>query len=149
MPDDPQRHVVLGLSLAYLGRKEEAIREGQRGLALLPMAKDAYSGAYAQHQLVRIYLLVGEPEEALDQPEPLLKIPYFLSQGWLKIDPNFDPLRKTPRFQELVAAKRFRTRRTTQKGRQAWRTAGVHGEFIWRSDPMFPEAYRFVLHCNL
>ncbi|MFY9552783.1 MAG: hypothetical protein WAU32_16670 [Thermoanaerobaculia bacterium] len=26
-----------------------------------------------------------------------------LSAGWLKIDPNFDPLRKTPRFQKLVA----------------------------------------------
>jgi hypothetical protein len=82
-----------------LGRKKEAIREGQRGVALLPMAKDTYSGTYAQHQLVRIYVLVGEPEKALDQLEPLLKIPYFLSPGWLKIDPNFDPLRKNPRFQ--------------------------------------------------
>ena len=60
-------------------------------------------GPYFQHQLARIYMLVGEPEKALDQLEPLLKIPYFLSPGWLKIDPNFDPLRKNPRFQKLVA----------------------------------------------
>jgi hypothetical protein len=52
----------------------------------------------------RIYTLVGEPEKALDQLEPLLKIPYYLSPGWLKIDPNFDSLRKNPRFQKLVAA---------------------------------------------
>jgi non-specific serine/threonine protein kinase len=103
-PDDPQRHVVLGLSLAYLARKDEAIREGLRGVALLPVAKDARNGPYYQHQLVRIYMLVGEPEEALDQLEPLLKIPYFLSPGWLKIDPNFDPLRRNPRFQKLVAS---------------------------------------------
>ena len=95
----------LGLALAYLGRKEEAIREGERGVALAPVSKDAYIGPYLKHQLARIYLLVGEPEKALDQLEPLLKIPYYLSPGWLKIDPNFDPLRKNPRFQRLVAGK--------------------------------------------
>jgi hypothetical protein len=51
----------------------------------------------------RSEFLSGEPERALDQLEPLLKIPYDLSPGWLKIDPNFDPLRKNPRFQKLVA----------------------------------------------
>ena len=63
-----------------------------------PISRDAYIGPYVQHQLARIYLLVGEPEKALDQLEPLLKIPYYLSPGWLKIDPNFDPLRGNPRF---------------------------------------------------
>ncbi|HTR04423.1 MAG TPA: tetratricopeptide repeat protein, partial [Thermoanaerobaculia bacterium] len=101
-PNDPGRRVVLGLALAYLGRKEEAIREGERGVALDPVSKDALNGPYNQHQLARIFLLVGEPEKALDQLEPLLKIPYYLSPGWLKIDPNFDPLRKNPRFQKLV-----------------------------------------------
>jgi tetratricopeptide (TPR) repeat protein len=102
-PDDDQLHVLLGLTLAYLGRKDEAVREGERGVELLPIAKDAYSGPYDQHQLARIYMLVGEPEKALDQLEPLLEIPYFLSPGWLRIDPNFDSLRGNPRFQRLVA----------------------------------------------
>jgi tetratricopeptide (TPR) repeat protein len=101
-PNDATRHVILGLALAYLGRKEEAIREGERGVALDPISKDALGGPYDQHQLVRICMLIGEPEKALDQLEPLLKIPYYLSPGWLKIDPNFDPLRKNPRFQKLV-----------------------------------------------
>jgi tetratricopeptide (TPR) repeat protein len=103
LPGDAQRHVLLGLALAYLGRKEEAIREGVRGVELLPLSKDAYNGSYFQHQLVRIYTLVGEPEKALDHLEPLMKIPYYLSPAWLKIDPNFDPLRANPRFQKLVA----------------------------------------------
>jgi TolB-like protein/Flp pilus assembly protein TadD len=105
-PTDAQRHVLLGLALAYLGRKDEAMREGQRGVSLLSIAKDAYNGAYFQHQLARIYILVGEPEKALDQLEPLLRIPYYLSPGWLRIDPNFDPIRNNPRFQKLVAGAR-------------------------------------------
>jgi hypothetical protein len=67
-----------------------------------PFSRDATVGPYLQHRLARIYLLVGEPEKALDQLEPLLKIPYYLSPGWLKIDPNFAPLRGNPRFERLV-----------------------------------------------
>jgi TolB-like protein/Tfp pilus assembly protein PilF len=102
-PEDALRRVILGLALAYLGQKREAIIEGERSAALRPIAKDSNIGTYVQHQLVRIYVLVGEPEKALDNLETLLKIPYLLSPGWLKIDPNFDPLRRNPRFQKLVA----------------------------------------------
>jgi tetratricopeptide (TPR) repeat protein len=101
-PEDSQRHMLLGLTLAYLGRKEEAEREGRRGVELLPISRDGYSGPYNQLQLVRIYLLTGEPELALDQLEPLLRIPFYISPGWLRIDPTFDPLRKHPRFQRLL-----------------------------------------------
>jgi tetratricopeptide (TPR) repeat protein len=102
-PGNTGRQVALGLALAYMGRKYEAIRAGELATALVPLSKDAYGGPYTQHQLARIYILTGEPEQALDQLEPLLKIPYYLSPGWLKIDPNFDPLRNNPRFQKLVA----------------------------------------------
>ena len=95
-PDDPHRLVLLGVALAYMGRRDEAVRAGKQGVALLP------GGTYFQHQLARIYILVGEPDKALDQLEPLLKIPYYLSPGWLKIDPTFAPLRGNPRFQRLV-----------------------------------------------
>jgi serine/threonine-protein kinase len=104
-PDDGVRNVFRGLALAYLGRKAEAIAEGERGVALVPISRDAYLGAYIQHQLVRIYLVVGEPEKALDQLEPLLKMPYYLSPGWLRIDPTFAPLKGNPRFERLVAGK--------------------------------------------
>jgi len=102
-PDDWQRHSILGLALAYLGRKADAIREGQRGMALMPISRDGYFGPYSQLQLVRIYLLTGEPDLALDQLEPLLRVPFYLSRGWLRIDPTFDSLRRHPRFQRLLS----------------------------------------------
>ena len=103
-PDDPTLLASYGLALAYLGRREEAIRAGQRATPVGSVAKDANFGPYYQHQLARIYMIVGEHEKALDQLEPLLKMPYYLSPAWLRIDPNFDPLRGNPRFQKLVAA---------------------------------------------
>jgi serine/threonine protein kinase/tetratricopeptide (TPR) repeat protein len=105
-PEDPGRQAALGLALAYLGRKAEAMKAGERAVALLPLSGDGYTGPYFQHLLVRIYLLVGEPDKALDRLEPLLRIPYYLSPAWLRIDPTFDSLRKLPRFQALVAESR-------------------------------------------
>ena len=102
-PQDGQRHALRGLALAYLGRMAEAAQEGERGAALLPITQDAYSGAYLQHQLVRIYLLAGQPERALDHLEPLLQVPYKLSPGWLRIDPTFAPLKGNVRFERLVS----------------------------------------------
>jgi hypothetical protein len=74
-------------------------------MELLPISRDAYSGAYNQHQLVRIYIVLGEQEKALDALEPLLNIPYYLSPGWLAVDPNFALLKGNPRFEKLLKAK--------------------------------------------
>ncbi len=101
-PDNAQRHALTGIAYAYLGRKADAVRAGRRAAELLPISRSAADGAYTQHQLVRIYILVGEHEQALDQLEPLLRVPYILSPAWLRIDPAFDPLRRNPRFERLV-----------------------------------------------
>ena len=102
-PEDAQLHVIRGLALAYLGRRDEAIREGEIGMELLPISRDAYTAAYNLHQVVRIYILSGKKEKALDRLEELLHIPYYLSPGWISIDPNFAPLRGHPRFERLLA----------------------------------------------
>ena len=104
-PEDGQRHAVLGLALAYLGRKADAVREGRRGVELLPIERDGYNGPYVQLQLVRIHALNGETAEALDLLEPLLRVPFYLSPGWLRLDPAFDPLRKEPRFARLAGVR--------------------------------------------
>jgi eukaryotic-like serine/threonine-protein kinase len=103
VPGDAQLHAFQGLVSAYRGRNAEAVAEGKRAIALLPITMDAFNGPYMQHLLVRIYILTGEPEKALDHLEQLLKIPYPLSPGWLRIDPTFNPLRGNPRFERLAA----------------------------------------------
>jgi tetratricopeptide (TPR) repeat protein len=103
-PDEPQLHALLGLALAHSGQRVEAMREGERAVALKPVKEDATQGAYIQHQLARIYLLVGENEKALDRLEPLMKLNYYVSPAWLRIDPAFIPLRSNPRFARLTRA---------------------------------------------
>jgi hypothetical protein len=34
--------------------------------------------------------------------KPLLAMPYFLSPGWLKIDPTFAELKGNPRYERLL-----------------------------------------------
>jgi len=102
-PNDDQRHLLLGLALAYLGRNEEAFREGLRALELRPVASDSVGGAYNLEVLARIYVVAGQPDKAIDTLEDLLKIPYPISGRWLAIDPNYAPLRGNPRFEKLIA----------------------------------------------
>jgi tetratricopeptide (TPR) repeat protein len=104
-PEDAQLYTLLGIALAYVGQREEAMRAGERAVNLQPISKDAYLGPYLQHQLARIYILAGEHEKALDQLEPLVKTPYYLSPGWLRIDPTFAPLRGNGRFDRLTAGR--------------------------------------------
>ncbi len=101
-PDDYQRHIFRGLSLAYMGRGAEAMREGERGLALAPVGNQIEEH-YLQRVVVRICLLSGEPEKALDHLEPLVRDHDVVTPGWLRIDPNFAALRGNPRFEKLVS----------------------------------------------
>ena len=102
-PDDAETHAQLGVAYAYLGRGGEAEREGRRAVGLVPVTRNAYDGAYYQHQLARIYALTGDSDRAVAVLAPLLRGPYYLSRGWLTIDPTFDPIRSSSAFRTLVA----------------------------------------------
>jgi TolB-like protein/Flp pilus assembly protein TadD len=101
-PDDDYLLGLHGLAAAYAGRRDEALRDGERSVAIRPASKDGFSGPYNQHLLARTYLLVGEHEKAIGQLEVLLSVPYFVSRGWLEIDPTWDALRGNPRFEALL-----------------------------------------------
>jgi len=101
-PEDPRVHSALGLSYALLGRKDEAIREGELAVALWPISKDALKGPQFVKNLAMIYAWVGEADAALDQIEYLLSIPSWASVGVLRVEPYWDPLRDHPRFKALL-----------------------------------------------
>jgi tetratricopeptide (TPR) repeat protein len=102
-PEDPALHRALGLVYAGLGMKEEAIREGQRAVGLLPISRDAFIGPSYVMSLARIYTLVGEYEAAINEIEYVLSAPYlFASAKLIQLDPAWDPLRSDPRFGDLL-----------------------------------------------
>jgi TolB-like protein/Flp pilus assembly protein TadD len=101
-PDDASRHAMLGGILAYLGRNEEAIKEGKRAVELAPESKDAFDGPPLTVALAQIYAWTGEKDKALQLLEHLLSTPAGISVALLKLDPVWDPLRKEPRFQALI-----------------------------------------------
>jgi tetratricopeptide (TPR) repeat protein len=109
-PDSAYRHANLGWLYAFMGRKEEAIREGRRAVELKPESKDAVDGALMNCYLALIYARVGEKELAIPLIERLLRTPgavdsvsYSITVNDLKHRWEWDPLRNDPRFQKLVS----------------------------------------------
>jgi TolB-like protein/Flp pilus assembly protein TadD len=101
-PDDARFHGSLGIAYAGLGKKTEAISEGKRALALLPVTREAYRGAFHVEEMARIYAMVGDRDAAVEQLEYLMSIPFDLAVPGLRLDPSWDSLRKHPRFRKLV-----------------------------------------------
>jgi TolB-like protein/Tfp pilus assembly protein PilF len=109
-PNIAERHANLGLCYAFMGQKEDAIREGRRAVELKPESKDAYDGAIMNCCLALIYTRVGENDLAIPLIERLLRTPgavdsvnYSITVNDLKLRWEWDPLRSDPAFQKLVS----------------------------------------------
>jgi tetratricopeptide (TPR) repeat protein len=110
-PFSADRHAILGWLYAFMGRKDDAIREGQRAVELKPESKDAFDGAIMNCYLALIYARIGEKDLALSLIERLIKTPgavdsvdYSITLNDLKYRWEWDPIRNDPRFQKLIAA---------------------------------------------
>ncbi len=107
-PKDPRYHAALGQALAYLGREEEAIQEGNRAAEIYPAFKDAANGPVYVLNLARIYTVVGEDDRAIEQLEYLVSISssefiwQIVTVACLRTDPQWESLRKHKRFQLLL-----------------------------------------------
>src|SRR5437763_2803496 len=106
-PDYAPTLCVLGLIDAALGRKDLALDEGRRAIALTPVEKDVVNGGFVLQYFAITAAWAGEKELALQQLEAGLRAPVaslMLSYGALKLFPVWDPLRGDPRFEKIVAS---------------------------------------------
>jgi tetratricopeptide (TPR) repeat protein len=109
-PQDATRHAQLGLLYAFMGRKDDALREGQRAVELKPIARDVIEGAVAQAFQALIFARTGETDKAVSQIEHLLTTPFAVDYADdsimlsdLRTRWEWDPLRSDPRFQKILA----------------------------------------------
>jgi serine/threonine protein kinase/Flp pilus assembly protein TadD len=103
-PDYAAALCALGVVDAALGNKEEAIREGEQAVRLLPTSKSAAEGALLMKNLAIIYAWAGEKDRAMEQLRETAKLFNDLSYGHLRLHPLWDPLRGDPRFEAIVSS---------------------------------------------
>jgi len=108
-PSSAIRHANLGWFYAFMGRKDDAIREGRRAVELKPESKDAVDGVIVNCYLALIYARVGEKDLAFPLLARLLKTPgavdsvdYSITVNDLKHRWEWDPIRSDPRFEKLL-----------------------------------------------
>jgi TolB-like protein/class 3 adenylate cyclase/Tfp pilus assembly protein PilF len=106
-PDYGPALCVLAMIDAGLGRREQALEEGRRAIALTPLEKDVNNGSLVLQFFAITAAWAGDKELALQQLETGLRAPgasLALSYGALKLLPFWDPLRGDPRFEKIVAS---------------------------------------------
>jgi TolB-like protein/Flp pilus assembly protein TadD len=109
-PESAERHANLGWLYGLMGRKSDAIAEGQRAVKLKPESKDAIDGSLLSGYLALIYARVGENDLAIPLIERLLRTSgpvdsanYAITVNDLKYRWEWDPIRDDPRFKQLIA----------------------------------------------
>ena len=109
-PNSAMGHANLGWLYAFMGRKDDAIREGRRAVELKPESKDAVDGAIMNCYLALIYARFGENDLAIPLIARLLRTPgavdsadYSITMNDLKYRWEWDPIRSDPRFKKLIA----------------------------------------------
>jgi TolB-like protein/class 3 adenylate cyclase/Tfp pilus assembly protein PilF len=101
-PDAADMHIRLAKVLAYLGEKDAALAEAQRGTELQPESKDAFGGPEITEGVAQVHAILGDNGRAIEILDGLLSRPSAVTVQVLKVNPIWDSLRNDPRFQALL-----------------------------------------------
>jgi TolB-like protein/class 3 adenylate cyclase/Tfp pilus assembly protein PilF len=101
-PNYAEAICALGVIDAVLGNKENAIKEGERAVELMPVTKNAVQGPLLIKYLAVIYAWVDDKDRALEHLNQAIHLPSYLSYGQLRLHPIWEPLRGDPRFEQIV-----------------------------------------------
>lgn len=108
-PADDRVFGILGMALAELGLRDEAVAAGERGVEILGGGDDALWGTRTTWNLARIHARLGDVGQALGLLEEVTSVPGTAGHpAQLALEPLLDPIRSDPRFQALVERERDR-----------------------------------------
>src|SRR5438874_5200428 len=101
-PDNAARHMQLAQIMAFLGEKDGAVAEALLAQQLLPESVDAFEGLQVTQQLAEVYAINGDATRAIEILDGLFQRPSPITTHLLKLQLQWDPIRKDPRFQALI-----------------------------------------------
>jgi eukaryotic-like serine/threonine-protein kinase len=102
-PDNPEALGELAFAEAALGRKEEALQHARHAAEILPPSLDAVAGPMCENRLAQVMAVTGDRDGAFEKLGKLVKLPFGLNYGDLKLNPMWDDLRDDPRFDRILA----------------------------------------------
>jgi TolB-like protein/class 3 adenylate cyclase/Flp pilus assembly protein TadD len=105
--NDSRLYRSLGIAYAGLGNKTKAIEAGRKAVEILGFKNDALGGFYAEMDMTKILLMVGEYYETLSRIENLLDQSGYISIELLQIDPFWNPVRDMGKFQEIISNPKY------------------------------------------
>jgi tetratricopeptide (TPR) repeat protein len=102
-PDNPEALGELAIAEAGLSESDEALRHARQAAEILPPSVDAVAGPMCENRLAQVLVMTGDRDATFDKLSKLVKLPFGLSFGDLKLNPMWDDLRDDPRFDRILA----------------------------------------------
>jgi TolB-like protein/class 3 adenylate cyclase len=99
--DDTGLPMVLASAYAGITEKQAALDQARQAIGLYN--DDAVRRPAAEATLAQVQAWFGDTDAAMAALPHLLQVPSGVMPGDLQMDPRWDPLRKDPRFQKLIA----------------------------------------------